>query len=178
MLRFCVTARTNRPSRVRVSSSHDAAARSAAKAMITMRLHGSTTLVMISMPPDIHDGFSTCTFCAPKIVRTAWIRMRLMPQVASSVSSGRPYRKRMTVRSSTMPTSAADERTRPAPRTSRYQSNAPGSVLPEQVLHDVRRVRADHDQLAVRHVDDAHQAVGDREAERREQQDACRARCR
>ena len=42
------------------------------------------------MPPDIHAGFSTCTFCAPNTVRTAWIRIRLMPQVASSVSSGRP----------------------------------------------------------------------------------------
>ena len=42
------------------------------------------------MPPDIHDGFSTCTFCAPNTVRVAWIRIRLMPQVASSVSSGRP----------------------------------------------------------------------------------------
>jgi hypothetical protein len=41
-------------------------------------------------PPDSHDGFSTATFCAPKIVRTACIRIRLMPQVASSVSSGRP----------------------------------------------------------------------------------------
>ena len=46
--------------------------------------------VITSTPPDIHAGFSTCTFCAPKIVRTAWIRIRLMPQVASSVSSGRP----------------------------------------------------------------------------------------
>ena len=42
------------------------------------------------MPPDMHDGFSTCTFCAPNTVRTAWISIRLMPQVASSVSSGRP----------------------------------------------------------------------------------------
>ena len=34
----------------------------------------------------------------------------------------------------------------------------------EQVLDDVGRVGADHHQLAVRHVDDAHQAVGDRQA--------------
>jgi hypothetical protein len=45
---------------------------------------------MASMPPDIQEGFSTCTFWAPKIVRTDCIRIRLMPQVASSVSSGRP----------------------------------------------------------------------------------------
>ena len=41
----------------------------------------------------------------------------------------------------------------------------------KQVLHDVGGVRADHDQLAVRHVDHAHQAVRDREAERGQQQD-------
>ena len=88
--RFCVTARTKRPSRVRVSSTHTSNKTPPANAMMTMRLKGSTTLVMISMPPDMNAGFSTCTFCAPKIVRTAWIRMRLKPQVARSVSSGRP----------------------------------------------------------------------------------------
>jgi len=90
MVRFCVTARTNRPSRVRVSSSHIIASTNAAKQMIAMRLHGRTTPLIASMPPDIQDGFSTCTFCAPKIVRTDCIRIRLMPQVASKVSSGRP----------------------------------------------------------------------------------------
>ena len=39
--------------------------------MITMRLHGSTTPVNSSTPPDMNAGFSTCTFCAPKMVRTA-----------------------------------------------------------------------------------------------------------
>ena len=34
------------------------------------------------------------------------MRMRLKPHVASSVSSGRPYRCRITVRSSTTPTAA------------------------------------------------------------------------
>jgi hypothetical protein len=32
-------------------------------------------------------------------------------------------------------------------------------MLPEQVLHDAGGVGADHHQLAVRHVDHAHQAV-------------------
>ena len=88
--RFCVTARTKSPRRVRVSRMYTSSSTNAANAMMTMRLYGSTTLVMISMPPDIHAGFSTWTFCAPKIVRTAWIRIRLRPHVASSVSSGRP----------------------------------------------------------------------------------------
>ena len=41
-------------------------------------------------PPDIQTGFETSTFCAPNIVRTACIRIRLMPHVASRVSRGRP----------------------------------------------------------------------------------------
>ena len=39
---------------------------------------------------DIQTGSRRRTFCAPKIERTACISIRLMPQVASSVSSGRP----------------------------------------------------------------------------------------
>ena len=42
---------------------------------------------------------------------------------------------------------------------------------PEKILHDVGAVGADHDELAVRHVDDAHQAIRDGEPERGEEQD-------
>ena len=52
-------------------------------------------------------GAPTSRLVGPNEVRTACCRIRLMPQVASSVSSGRPYRKRMTPRSIAMPTSAA-----------------------------------------------------------------------
>ena len=55
-----------------------------------MRLNGSVRLLITSTPPDSHAGFSTGTFCAPKSERTACCSTRLMPQVASSVSSGRP----------------------------------------------------------------------------------------
>ncbi|MNL64022.1 hypothetical protein D3C87_1881980 [compost metagenome] len=79
-------------------------------------------------PPLIHAGFSTPTFCAPKIVRTSCISTRLMPQVASSVSSGRPYRKRSTLRSSTAPT-AADAPNASGSAATRYQSNAPGKYF-------------------------------------------------
>ena len=104
--RFWVTPRTKSPRRVRVSSSEIRTTTAAAKKMIAMRFHGSTRLGMSSIPPDIQFGFSTCTFCAPNSVRIDWIRMRLIPQVASSVSSGRPYRKRITLRSIAMPTTA------------------------------------------------------------------------
>ena len=57
--RFCVTARTKRPNRVRVSSSQVANTTSAAKPMIAMRLKGRTTPVIASIPPDIQEGFST-----------------------------------------------------------------------------------------------------------------------
>ena len=93
--------------------------------MMTIRFHGSTRFEKRWMPPDIQTGFSTCTFCAPNSVRIAWIRMRLMPQVASSVSSGRPYRKRMTLRSSAMPTSA-ETANATGTAAARYQSKAPG----------------------------------------------------
>ena len=71
IVRFWVTPRTNRPRRVRVSISHTSTSTSAAKKIIAIRLYGSTTLVMISTPPDIQPGFSTCTFCAPNRVRTS-----------------------------------------------------------------------------------------------------------
>ncbi|EXI66420.1 MAG: hypothetical protein AW08_02534 [Candidatus Accumulibacter adjunctus] len=46
-----------------------------------------------------------------------------------------------------------------------------GQVGTKDALHRPRRIGADHQQFAVRHVDHAHDAVGDRQAERREQQD-------
>ncbi len=51
---------------------------------------GVQALCSTCRPQLIQAGFSTPTFCAPKIERTACISIRLMPQVASSVSSGRP----------------------------------------------------------------------------------------
>ena len=60
-----------------------------------------------SKAPDMKFGAPTSRLVGPNVVRTACCRIRLMPQVASSVSSGRPYRKRMTPRSIAMPTSAA-----------------------------------------------------------------------
>ncbi|MNF96023.1 hypothetical protein D3C84_787990 [compost metagenome] len=92
MLRFWVTARTLRPRRVRLSSSQVSTTTHRAKPMIAMRLYGSTRLGSTCRPPDSQDGLATSTFCAPNSTRTAWMRIRLMPQVASRVSSGRPYK--------------------------------------------------------------------------------------
>ena len=48
--------------------------------------------------------------------------------------------------------------------------NCAGQEFPEQELTHIGGVRANHQQFAVRHVDDAHQAEGNRQAERRQQQ--------
>ena len=45
----------------------------------------------------------------------------------------------------------------------------------KQALHHVGGVGANHHQLAVRHVDDAHEAVGNCQAQRHQQQDAAQA---
>ncbi|MCY1165431.1 hypothetical protein D9M73_53370 [compost metagenome] len=48
-------------------------------------------------------------------------------------------------------------------------------VFLEQALHHVGSVGANHHQFPVRHVDDAHQPVGDRQAQCHQQQNAAQA---
>ncbi len=93
-----------------------------------------------------------------------------MPQVASSVSSGRPYRNWMTPRSMAMPTRPA---TRKADGNGDRQRvvEQPRREGADELLHHERGVGAQHHHLAVRHVDDAHDAEGDGEPDGREQQD-------
>jgi hypothetical protein len=55
-----------------------------------MRLHGSTTLVMISMPPDIHEGFLDGHVLRAEDRAHGLDEDEESPHVASSVSSGRP----------------------------------------------------------------------------------------
>ena len=50
------------------------------------------------------------------------------------------------------------------------QSNRPGAEVRMTLLHDEGGVGAEHHHLAMRHVDDAHDAEGDGEADRGEQQ--------
>ena len=107
MGRFCVTPRTNRPRRVLLIRKATPPSTASAKATMITRFQGSCRLSSSRTPPLIHAGFSTPTFCAPNTVRTSCISTRLLPQVASRVSSGRPYRKRITPRSMAMPTSPA-----------------------------------------------------------------------
>ena len=51
----------------------------------------------------------------------------------------------------------------------------PGRYFWNTALHHIGGVGADHHQLAVRHVDDAHQPVGDGQAQRHQQQDGAQA---
>ena len=89
MRRFCVTARICRPKAERLSSSSSATKTAIEKTMIHMRFQ-----VMDRPPsskaPDIQLGLPTSRLVGPKIVRIACCRISEMPQVASSVSSGRP----------------------------------------------------------------------------------------
>ena len=64
----------------------------------------------------------------------------------------------MIVRSRITPASAGDEER----RGNRHQDRRP-DVVRHRELHDVGRVGAQHHQLAVRHVDDAHDAERDRQ---------------
>ncbi|MNT68308.1 hypothetical protein D3C72_2065310 [compost metagenome] len=111
---------------MRFSTAHATATTASANRMMTMRLYGITRPGIHSMPPLIHAGLATSTFCAPNSVRTACISSRLMPKVASSVSSGRPYRWRSTSRSSTKPTAAA-ARNDAGSAAGRYHANASGA---------------------------------------------------
>ena len=106
MGRFCVTPRTNRPKRVLPINSAMPTSTAAANTMINTRFQGNCRLGSNCSEPLIHEGFSTPTFCAPNKLRTPCISTRLMPQVASKVSKGRPYKCLSTVRSITAPTKA------------------------------------------------------------------------
>ena len=59
---------------------------------------------------------------------------------------------------------------RAAARSTSDQSNRPGAAVADHLLDDEGRVGAEHDHLAMRHVDDAHDAEGDGEADGGQQQ--------
>ena len=113
------------PSRVLFISTQTSSNTNSAKPMMMMRFHGKIRLGISSTPPDIQLGLETSTFCAPKITRAAWISTSDRPQVASRVSSARPYNQRMTVRSMTTPISAAAKKAT-GMAAGRYQSMASG----------------------------------------------------
>ena len=87
--RFCVTARIRRPNDVARRAICRATKTAIASAMIQRRL------VVICRPaqsnaPDMKAGCQTWRLLAPNRLRTACCRISDTPQVASSVSSGRP----------------------------------------------------------------------------------------
>jgi hypothetical protein len=90
MRRFCVTARICRPSAcAQHASSSSEEDEQRAKTTIQSRFQVIESWP-ISNEPDIQDGLPTSRLVGPKMVRTACCRISDMPQVASSVSSGRP----------------------------------------------------------------------------------------
>jgi hypothetical protein len=94
MRRFCVTARTYRPSRDRLSSSAIAMQHRRASedddrdSIVGQHERWSSSCDAAGKPDGVFDLDVLRT---EQMVRTAnWISIRLMPQVASRVSSGRP----------------------------------------------------------------------------------------
>ncbi|MNL73121.1 hypothetical protein D3C87_1985350 [compost metagenome] len=89
MRRFCVTARICRPKADFFISTSSAKKIVSENSTIHMRFQ-----VIVRPPsgndPDIHEGLPTSWLVGPKMVRIACCRISEMPQVASSVSSGRP----------------------------------------------------------------------------------------
>ena len=140
-----------------------------------MRLYGSVRLGSTSTPPDMPARVLHLH------VLGAEDRAHGLHQDQADAPGGQQRLQRAAVEPAD--DAALEHHRRPAPETrkqpvspaTRYQSKAPGQVAPEQVLHHVGGVGADHDQLAVGHVDDAHQAVGDGEPQRGEQQDRSQA---
>jgi hypothetical protein len=96
-----------RPASVRNSRKYIALTETVASPMMKIRLYGSCKPTITGIPPESHLGDVTSTFAAPnQSRRPCWI-IRLTPHVRSSVSSGRPYRNRITPRSSTKPAAPA-----------------------------------------------------------------------
>ncbi len=89
MRRFCVTARICNPIGERLSSVSSAKKTPSVKMTIHMRFQ-----VIVSPPSSKAPGhpgrIANSRLFAPKMERTACCRMSEIPQVASSVSSGRP----------------------------------------------------------------------------------------
>ena len=124
-------------------------------------------------PPESHSGANTLTAGAPKRSRAICCRINPTPNVTSSVSSGRSYIRWIRVISSSGAHRAADEE---PDRRSEMSSDDTG--IGHICLHHVSGVAAGHDELAVRHVDDAHLTEGQRQAQRGQQQDRAEAQSR
>ena len=78
-----------------------------ANASTYRRLRVRESASLITSEPLIHSGVTTVRFWGEITVRTNCCRMRLIPKVASRVSSGRPLRNWITLRSMMMPAVAA-----------------------------------------------------------------------
>ena len=114
----------------------------------------STTAPRMSTPPDSHGGAVTLTAGAPKMSRATCWRISPTPTRHQEVSSGQPVIHPLDQRGLQQHAEqAADEN--PTTETSRRQRHF-GTTSDDGRI----RVTAGHDELAVRHVDDAHLPEG------------------
>ena len=124
--RFCETALSFRPKNVYLSTHISTRNINRQKIKITTRLIASDNAGSNCHKPVNQEGLLTGTFCGEIKVRTVCCRIRLMPKVASSVSSGRPYRCRMTRNSINTPAQKATANAAGSANNNEY-SEKPGS---------------------------------------------------
>ena len=115
----------------------------------------------------MNGGLETCRLLAPKIERTVCWRIernapgrkQRLERPGVEIADDQPFDQ--------------DADNRGDDESERYgEGERPAlQARRQEELDDIGRVGAEHHHLAVRHVDDAHDAEGDREADRREQQD-------
>ena len=130
--------------------------------------------VIVSSPssnaPDIQDGLPTSRLVGPKIDA----HRLLQDQRHAPGGEQRLERPAVEEADDAALDGDADQRRRPGRRAAAAISQRPveqaGARGADELLDDEGRVGAEHDHLAMRHVDDAHHAEGDGEADRGQQQ--------
>ena len=128
--------------------------------MMKMRFIGNSRPEVMDTVELSHAGATTCTLGAPNMERANCCRNSPTPQVASRVSRGRRYRKRITVFSTRYPAAAAV--TKETGMAMRKVTPAWGvaGVVAGNLLQGVGGIGPHHDELAVGQVDYVHQPEG------------------
>ena len=114
------------------------------------------------MLSDSDGGNCTYRSSLPTISRTACCSMMPTPQVARMVSSG-PIVEQAQHKALDDPADRGDH--------NEDRNETPQQSEPEIGLEQPGRVGAEHDELAMGEIDDAHRPVDDRQPQRHEQQD-------
>ena len=169
MRRFCITARISQPEARQPDRGETSASTARPKKMIHSRFWVTATPPGSISVPCIQDGARSPPGSARRRrrARPAAGSCRRRRSSAASRAAGRTG-CRISPRSSSAPAAPV---TRKAAGTAsgRAPGRQPGDAA-AQLLHHEGGIGAEHDEFAMRHVDHAHHAEGDGEAERGQQQ--------